>query len=54
MYYVGNNKLLCNGLLVFGPKPFASLITLCLINIPAVFFSIFTSEVSKPYFMNIN
>ena len=47
MYFIGNNKLYCQGWFVFGPKPYASLVTLLIINIPCVVFSIFTSEVSS-------
>lgn len=45
MYYIGNNHLVCRGLLVFGPKPFAAFVTFCLVNVPVTVFSILTTRV---------
>ena len=43
MYFIGDNTVLAG--MVMGPKPYAFLITLALINIPAVLFAVFTYEV---------
>ena len=43
MYFIGNNTVLAR--MVMGPKPYAFLITLSLINIPVVLFAVFTFEV---------
>lgn len=47
MYFIGNNKLFCNGRLIFGAKPSSSLLTMLVINIPALLFSIFTAKVRR-------
>jgi hypothetical protein len=46
MQYIGNNRFACSGKLIFGPKPHAVFLTLALINIPSIVFSILTAEVS--------
>jgi len=43
MYFIGNNTVLAG--MVLGPRPYAFLITLALINIPVVLFAVFTFEV---------
>ena len=43
MYFIGNNTVLAG--MVLGPKPYAFIITLALINIPVVLFAVFTFEV---------
>lgn len=43
MYFIGDNTVIAG--MVMGPKPYAFLITLALINIPVVLFSVFTYEV---------
>ena len=49
MYYVGNNYLLCKGMITIGPHPKSALITLFIINTPVILFSIFTTKVSCLY-----
>ena len=43
MYFIGNNTVLAG--MVLGSRPYAFLITLALINIPVVLFTVFTFEV---------
>lgn len=44
MYFCGENQVCCKGLTVFGPKPWAVVSTLLLINVPGIVFGIWTAE----------
>ena len=46
MYFIGYNKVSCQGKYVFGANPIVIILTFLLINIPCIVFEVMTVKVS--------